>query len=80
MNTNHKPCDCNYCKEVNKRVLMHDELIEALETINKLAIGMDTNNMNTKQRNAIALIYQNTLDALKSKEDKFLGITKLEKE
>ena len=27
----HTPCDCNYCEEVNKRVLMHEELVEALE-------------------------------------------------
>lgn len=27
----HTPCDCNYCKELNRRALVHDELVEALQ-------------------------------------------------
>ena len=56
-------------KHIVKCVNMHDELVEALENIHKLAIGFDTSKLNINQRNTMALIFQNSINALgKAKE------------
>ena len=53
-------------KLIVKAVNCHDELVNAINNIEKLSIGFDTSLFNVKQRNAIALIYQNCMNIKQS--------------
>lgn len=50
-------------KFIVKAVNNHDRLVEALKNIKELSVGIDTSLLTLKQRNTIALIYQNCLNA-----------------
>lgn len=61
MNDNFVP---STVEKIVKAVNCHDDLVEALENIKKIAIGFDTSHLTKHQRNSIALIFQNTNNGL----------------